>query len=379
MDGSDALDELSRELGRVTGRDAGPTLVAVAGIHGNERGGVRAVRRVLARLAERESLVRGELVALAGNLGALRAGRRYLARDLNRAWGDGRAREGDPEDVERRELGEAIASAAARARGEVHLVDLHTTSAAGAPFAIFGDTLRQRRFVFELPVTAVLGLEEQIDGTLAEHWARRGAVTLSIEGGQHDDPRAVDNLAAALWVALEASGALARDGAPEVGRARAHLEGARASLPRVIEVLSRRAIAPDDRFVMEPGFANLDRARAGQLLARDRRGEVRAPRDGVVILPLYQAQGSDGYFWGRAVGEGRLRASAILRRAGVERALPWLPGVRADPTERGRLVLDARAAGVYPREVFRLLGYRRERASEGRVTVARQPDAAPLR
>ena len=55
---------------------------------------------------------------------------------------------------------------------------------------------------------------------------------------------------------------------------------------------------------MEPGFANLAPARAGQLLARDRGGEIRAPHDGVVILPLYQALGSDGYFWGRAHPSG---------------------------------------------------------------------------
>jgi hypothetical protein len=43
------------------------------------------------------------------------------------------------------------------------------------------------------------------------------------------------------------------------------------------------------------------RARASQLLARDNNGEIRAESDGVIILPLYQGQGSDGFFWGRAV------------------------------------------------------------------------------
>ncbi len=52
---------------------------------------------------------------------------------------------------------------------------------------------------------------------------------------------------------------------------------------------------------MEPGFRNIDRARKGQLLARDRSGEIRAPADGMVILPLYQ-----GYRRIRQDGGGRL-------------------------------------------------------------------------
>ena len=68
-----------------------------------------------------------------------------------------------------------------------------------------------------------------------------------------------------------------------------------------MEVVSRFAITPEQGFTMVPGFRNVDYARASQLLARDNNGEIRAESDGVIILPLYQGQGSDGFFWGRAV------------------------------------------------------------------------------
>ena len=54
---------------------------------------------------------------------------------------------------------------------------------------------------------------------------------------------------------------------------------------------------------MEPGFANIQRTTGGTLLARDGRGEIRAPFDGLVLLPLYQPQGSDGFFYGRALSD----------------------------------------------------------------------------
>jgi succinylglutamate desuccinylase len=52
---------------------------------------------------------------------------------------------------------------------------------------------------------------------------------------------------------------------------------------------------------MEPGFRNFQSVSAGKLLARDHHGEVRAPLSGILLLPLYQAQGEDGFFLIREV------------------------------------------------------------------------------
>ena len=51
-------------------------VVCVCGIHGNEPAGLRAAERVLADLERRGAALRGDFVAIAGNLGALAAGRR---------------------------------------------------------------------------------------------------------------------------------------------------------------------------------------------------------------------------------------------------------------------------------------------------------------
>src|SRR6185295_5769297 len=79
-------DEFPRVLGRRRGEAPGPTLIAVGGVHGNEPAGVRAARRALARLESAGVRIDGELLALGGNLRALRQNRRYLVRDLNRQW-----------------------------------------------------------------------------------------------------------------------------------------------------------------------------------------------------------------------------------------------------------------------------------------------------
>jgi predicted deacylase len=310
-----------REIGRLVGVEPGPTLVAVAGIHGNEPAGIEATRRVFARLSSGDLPIRGEFVAFAGNLAGLQRGIRYQAKDLNRIWSEERISalralpEGgrDAEDREQAQLLSAIEAALERARGAVHLADLHTTSAAGIPFILFGDTLPQRRFARAFPLPIIIGLEEQIDGVLTEYWTRRGCTTFAIEGGQHASPDSIDAIEAVLWIALARAGLLQGNVPVEVTRSAALLERRRAGLPRVVEVISRRSVSPEDSFCMEPGFRNIDRARKGQLLARDRTGDIRAPADGMVILPLYQGLGRDGFFWGREVSGTRLLVSEALR------------------------------------------------------------------
>ena len=365
-----------RLVGALRSREPGPSLIVVGGIHGNEPAGLRAAQRVLGRLAEVP--LRGELVVLAGNVRALRLGLRYQRRDLNRQW-SARALlpppagvDADPDDAERLEQAElrtALDEAVARARGPVAFLDLHTTSADGIPFVMVGDTLRHRAFARAFPLPLILGLEEQLDGVLSEYMTARGCVTLACEGGQHQSPAAADNLEALLWLALSAAGLVDASRVPEHEAAWAHLDRARHGLPRVIEVLFRHPVVPEDEFVMEPGFANIAPVRSRQVVARDRRGELRAPSDGMILLPLYQVQGADGFFFGRAVGPLAEEAAVLARRLHLDRLLPLMPGVRP----RGdALALDRRAAERYPMALFRLFGFRQAIAGEAGELVLRR-------
>jgi hypothetical protein len=82
------------------------------------------------------------------------------------------------------------------------------------------------------------------------------------------------------------------------------LERARGDLPHLGQAVARHPVG--EGFRMEPGFANIQRVAAGTLLAREAGAEIRAPEDGLLLLPLYQPQGDDGFFLGREI-EGRTR------------------------------------------------------------------------
>jgi succinylglutamate desuccinylase len=378
-----AATDLPRVIGEVGRPGAGPTLAAVGSLHGNEPCGHRALVRLVARLSEEPRGVKGWFVALTGNRAALAAGRRYLVDDLNRAWRPERLRRVraagaglEAEDREILELDRELHRVMAAAKGPVSVLDLHSTSGGGHPFVTLDDTLANRRLAFAIPVPQVLGLEEVISGTMLSHLIAQGVAAVGFESGQSDDPRSVDRAEAAAWIALEATGVLAR-GRPEVAAARALLARETASLPRVFEVRHRHPIADGEVFVMEPGFASFQPVKAGAVLARKDGAVVRAPSDGRILMPLYQAQGAEGFFLIRRVRGAWLALSTALRRLGARRVVHWLPGVSRRAGHPGQFVVDRRVARIFALEVFHLLGYRRVRATGPLLLMAPRGSPGP--
>lgn len=363
-------ERFPRILGRYDAGVPGPTLVVTGGLHGNEPAGARAARAVVRILNEHRPPFRGRVVAVAGNLDALARNRRFVDRDLNRVWTEQGVRDllaGDPanDDSEAREQRALLEILESERRDAVDhglvVLDLHTTSGGGPPFSLMSDTLANRRVATALPVPVILGLEESIDGTLLEYATRHGDRALVVEGGQHTDPESMRNHEAVIWYALLAIGCIDRDACPDGRSQRVQLQRVSAGLPRFVEIRHRHAVAPEDGFRMEPGFQGMQRVEAGQILARDRNGEIRASESGRLLMPLYQKQGSDGFFLVRGVSPFWLGLSAFLRRLRLDVFLPLLPGVHRAPESEGpdALSVDRGVARWLVVEIFHLFGYRR--------------------
>lgn len=363
----------------VTG-GSGPTVMVFGGLHGNEAAGLKAIRRVAERLEELRDKLRGRVLLLAGNRRALDRGVRFIDSDLNRHWTDENITRSDPgsavppqmsEDLEQRELLSIITPALASARGEVYAIDLHSTSADGVPFATVGDTMRNRRFAQSLPVTILLGIEEQLEGTLLEYLNNIGAVTLGFEGGQHYAEKTARTHEALVWLSLISAGVIAREDLPD---AELHAETVKKATgsPRILEVRYRHAIGEEDDFSMHPGYQNFQPIKRGQHVADGRFGAIKAPESGLIMMPLYQKLGEDGFFIGRAISPFWLWLSAILRRMRIPDLVHFLPGVHS--TDEGREVLrvDTGVARLFPLQVFHLLGFRKLRWHDRSLFVSRR-------
>jgi len=381
--------DYSRVVGSIGDDLSGPTVIVMAGLHGNEPSGVEAATRVLSRLQARSPQVAGRFIALSGNLEALRERTRFIDRDLNRQWTPDKveaalALEGSPEAApEEREMIETlrvVRQLVEEAQGLVYFLDLHTSSAEGPPFVTVGDTLRNRRFARKFPLPLILGLEEQVDGAMLEYLNNFGLITMGVEAGQHDSEMSVDRHEAVLWLSLEATGLIEAGAIPDREGWVRVLREATLGIPRVVEVRHRHAISPEDGFRMEPGFRNFMPIRKRQLMAQDARGPVRATEDGMVLLPLYQGKGDDGFFLCREVHGFWLGVSRSLRRFGLAGLVQFLPGVTRDPVRHEILHVNTLVARWFPLEIFHLLGFRKLRRGGHKLVVSRRRfDAAPPR
>ena len=365
-------------IGKFTGDECGATLIAVGSIHGNEPSGAIALRNISGQLKNLREKLRGRVYFLAGNTRAFVRGVRFIGADLNRRWtSENIARNSSDfapatvEDFEQRELLKIFDEILKTAKTEVYALDLHSTSAAGLPFATVGDTLRNRHFAQKFPVRILLGIEEQLDGTMLEYLNNQGAVTLGFEGGQHLSAEAVENHEALIRLALVNSGILAPEDVPDLEKHRKKLAAAAGKI-RFLEVRYREAIAPEDEFAMNPGFENFDPVKRGQVLARNQRGEIKAPESGLILMPLYQKQGEDGFFIGRQIAPFWLWLSEVLRQLKIADFMRILPGVRRHPTDRESLVVDTRIARFFPLQIFHLLGFRKRRMKENQLIVSRR-------
>ncbi|MEL6189774.1 MAG: succinylglutamate desuccinylase/aspartoacylase family protein, partial [Myxococcota bacterium] len=324
-------------------------MVLVGGVHGDEPAGCEAIERVFGELDP--ELLSGTVVGLRGNLRAASAGVRFLERDLNRGWTAERLTQlvaSAPatlcgEDLEQLDLFRTFRTLASDSTGTLTVLDLHTHADPGPPFVSMSDVLRNRRIAFSLPLPVVLGLEEVNEGSMLGYLCDAGHVGVSVQGGLHREPSTVARLEAAAWLALVATGSLAPEDVPGgYAQRRALLEDASEGLPTVIEVRHRHARREGDQLELVPGVRSFQPVKKRQVVARDVRGDLRAPQAGFLLLPRDRSQ--HGYFIARPVAKLWLGLSAGLRRVRADRVLARLPGVERHPVRGETYLVDPRVA-----------------------------------
>ena len=305
------LSDVERVLGTAgEARSDAPILIVTAGIHGNEPGGVHALRRVFAELVGRRVPLQGRFVALSGNRTGLTQGVRFVDEDLNRVWsaerieelrrGDTRA--DDSEQREQREILAVLERELHVPRRTVTHLDLHSTSGVGPPFTVIAGPDASRDAANALGVTLLLGLESIIEGTLIEYLGSLGYTTVLIEGGQNEATATIDHHESAVWLMLVQSGVVREADVPRFAELKERLLRGADGLPSELEIAYCHRLEPEEQFRMLPGYSNFDPVVEGQLLARSGphlEHEVRAPWTGTLLMPRYQGQGLDGFFLGR--------------------------------------------------------------------------------
>lgn len=303
---------LERIIGRYEGPEKGPLLICLGSIHGNEPAGTRALE-LMFKMLEVEPITnpsfrfKGRILGLRGNLRAIQAGKRYLQKDLNRQWTvenvnrvlQANVETLEAEDLEIRELLTLIKVEIADYQPKkIVLLDLHTTTAYGGIFTVVTDDPESLRIGLELHAPVIKGLLKGIKGTSLHYFTEENigipTVAVCFESGQHQEQLSINRAIAAITNCMRTIGCVRAEDV-ENQHDKLLIEFSK-GLPKVSQLLMTHAIKETDDFVMRAGYKNFHFVKKGESVADDQSGPIQIIKDSLLLMPLYQKQGDDGFF-----------------------------------------------------------------------------------
>jgi succinylglutamate desuccinylase len=302
-----AETQISKEriIGSIDGDPGGPTVVIVAGMHGNEPAGVEATKNILGKLKDVTPPIDGRILGIRANISALNQQVRYIDEDMNRLWFPSileklrTTPERQIESSERIEIKRLLAildTIDQESPGPTVLADLHTFSAEGYMFTITNDDPRQRELLSNLKVPMVFGIEESLRGTALRYYQKKGFISFGLEGGQHQNKLTENNITSTLMLLLQSVGCIQQQYVSDIRDYREYMQAQTKHLPVQTKLVYQHIIEPEDEFKMRPGYQNFQPITKGEWLASDQNGKIKARCDGYILMPLYQSQGDDGFF-----------------------------------------------------------------------------------
>lgn len=310
---------MGRIIGEYIGEEKGPLVICIGGIHGNETAGLKALDLVL-KMLEVEPIANpgfsfnGKFVALQGNIPAIKRGKRYIDRDLNRIFIPSRIqsfldKSASPQYSEDLQALEIIAEVNRQIKeykpDQLIILDLHTTSSPGGIFTIVRDEHETIQIAKEMHAPIVKGFIEGIQGTTLHYFTEESLKTkvhtITFESGQHQSPNSVPVAIAAIVACLRAIGCVKADDV-ENQHDKILIDYSR-NLPAFTELIKKHNISEEDRFKMEPNYLNFQKVRKGEVIAHDKNGPITVEEDGLILMPLYQDQGEDGFFIIKSITE----------------------------------------------------------------------------
>lgn len=296
---------MERLIGRYGKFGAAKTFLIFAGVHGNEKLGIQALQELFDEFEERKVDFEGTILGIACNLPALQQEVRFIHKDLNRQWYLSKIRKlgalpygmlNSSEDIEQKHILDLVLDIVHDKGKELMLIDLHTTSAKGGCFSITNNHPRSRELALQIPVPVINGMVGKIKGTTLEYFDELGLPAIAYEAGQHTEQEAVQRMKAGLVSIFTNTSCLDREELLPYQHVLDKMKKDFQYLPKDVQVTHLHDITEEDEFVMRPGYINFQPVKEGEHLADDKYGPIYCPGDGLILMPLYQKKGNDGFF-----------------------------------------------------------------------------------
>lgn len=363
---------VQRILGNCKGVKQTPTVIALGGIHGNERAGVNALLKVFETIEKDKIQLNGNFYGIAGNMNAISNNIRFKNVDLNRIWTKEQILnmylEDDltAESKEQKEIYDIIKTILETEIGPFYFLDLHTTSADTQPFITISDSLNNRKYSSNFNIPTILGIEEFLEGPLLTYINEFGHVALGFEAGQHNKKVSVDNAVSFLWLALVAAKCIQKKDVEKYSFYKKSLSVFTESQD-FYKIKEKYTIKPFEDFKMVAGYKNFQEIEKNDLLAFSNAKEVLANSAGKIFMPLYQQKGDDGFFIISKISKFWLYLSRVLRKLSLHNFLRLLPGISSNKNKPYTLIVNPQTAKFLATDIFHLFGYRKKVLKKNKI------------
>ena len=302
-----------RIIGERSGSLAGPLLLVLTQIHGNEPAGKKAVETLFEIIdleynKNKNFDFRGSIVGLIGNLEASNKGFRYIDTDLNRLWSlenvdnirKNNSKNLNVEEFQLLDLLETINLYISKYQNrQIVILDIHTTTADGGVFIIPSEDNISKKISQHIKAPVLNGFLKDLSGTVLHYFQKSNfpgvdICSICFEAGQHNSPDSIDYALSAIIQCFKSIGGFYSEDVDSKHSQKLSMN----HLPKEAELIYSHRINDGDNFSMRGDkiYKNFDKISKGELLAFDKYGEIRSKEDGMILMPLYQKQGNDGFF-----------------------------------------------------------------------------------
>ncbi|SHG41366.1 succinylglutamate desuccinylase [Salegentibacter echinorum] len=290
---------IPRIIGKYSSNQKGPLLFVTAGIHGNEPSGIKALEEVFKQLEKIKPQIKGCIVGVSGNQKALNRNKRFIDEDLNRVWTEENVEQKKSETHEQKEMWEIIDVLNQFPKEDFtkrYFLDCHTTSSSSLPYVSVQVVNDNDSWAHNFPTYIVRGFSDIITGDIDHYLSRTGMTGFVFEAGQHEDKASTENHEGVIWLALKEACGLDLEKIETYPECVNNFAEKNAPKQKTFELKYRHGLKDSDTFEMKPGYKNFQEIKKGELLAKQNGEPVKSEWNARIFMPLYQAQGNDGFF-----------------------------------------------------------------------------------
>ena len=293
----------SRILGNYHIGKSKKTILFICGVHGNELSGKIALTNIFKYLKENSIEINGNIIGLQANMEAIKQKERFIDYDLNRIWKKKYFQLAIKNNQKKSELYELKKTHSIietiiekKKKNNITIVDLHNTSSQDGLFTIVSNE-NEEKIASYVEIPCITKLFSKVKGSLVQYYNSKGITSLVFEGGAINDPVSIFNHENGIYKILQKMKFIKENDIPiNIIKEREQIKIIHKNKFSKHEVKYIHKIKNEDKFIMMNNITNFKNVNKNDIIGKDVNGEVRAPIKGKILMPLYQSQGSEGFY-----------------------------------------------------------------------------------